>query len=165
MDISKRPSNHVQISLGIVDDPGGYLGKVLPQVDVDRSIGENVPMNEQDFTSNLCSINEIDPETVAFVQGKALPDNTVERLSRLFSALSDPTRLRILHALTVTKELCVCDLAVLADLSVSAVSHQLRLLRDRDLVQARREGRMVYYSLADDHVSTLMGTGVEHANE
>ena len=155
----------MQISLGIVDDPGGYLRKVLPQVDVDRSIGENVPMNEQDFTSNLCSINEIDPETVAFVQGKALPDNTVERLSRLFSALSDPTRLRILHALTVTKELCVCDLAVLADLSVSAVSHQLRLLRDRDLVQARREGRMVYYSLADDHVSTLMGTGVEHANE
>lgn len=122
-------------------------------------------MNEQDFTSNLCSINEIDPETVAFVQGKALPDMTVERLSRLFSALADPTRLKILHALSVTKELCVCDLAVLAELSVSAVSHQLRLLRDRDLVNARRDGRMVYYSLADDHVSILMGTGVEHANE
>ena len=57
------------------------------------------------------------------------------------------------------------DLAVLAELSVSAVSHQLRLLRDRDLVQARRDGRMVYYSLADDHVSTLLNTGTEHANE
>ena len=122
-------------------------------------------MNEQDLTTNLCSINEIDPETVALVQGKALPDITVERLSRLFSALADPTRLKILHALTVTKELCVCDLAVLAELSVSAVSHQLRLLRDRDLVNARRDGRMVFYSLADDHVSILMGTGVEHANE
>ncbi len=122
-------------------------------------------MNDTDFTSNVCSINEIDPEAVAFVQERALPLDTIEKVSRLFSALSDPTRLKILHALTVTKELCVCDLAVLAELSVSAVSHQLRLLRDRDLVRARRDGRMVYYSLADDHVATLMGTGVEHANE
>ena len=122
-------------------------------------------MNDTDFTSNVCSINEIDPEAVAFVQERVLPLDTIEKVSRLFSALSDPTRLKILHALTVTKELCVCDLAVLAELSVSAVSHQLRLLRDRDLVHARRDGRMVYYSLADDHVATLMGTGVEHADE
>jgi DNA-binding transcriptional ArsR family regulator len=122
-------------------------------------------MNENDFNSNLCTINEIDPEKVAFVQKRALPEDTLERLSRLFSALSDPTRLKILNALTVTDELCVCDLAALAELSVSAVSHQLRLLRDRDLVRARREGRMVYYSLVDDHISTLMGTGIEHANE
>ena len=122
-------------------------------------------MNDTDFTSNLCSINEIDPEKVAFVQKKALPEQTVERLSRLFSALSDPTRLKILNALTVTEELCVCDLAALAELSVSAVSHQLRLLRDRDLVRARRDGRMVYYSIADDHIAVLMGTGVEHADE
>jgi DNA-binding transcriptional ArsR family regulator len=122
-------------------------------------------MNQDDFSTNLCSINEIDPEKVAFVQKAALPGTTVERLSRLFSALSDPTRIKILHALTVTDELCVCDLAALAELSVSAVSHQLRLLRDRDLVHARRDGRMVFYSLADAHVSTLMGTGVEHADE
>jgi len=122
-------------------------------------------MNDTDFTSNVCSINEIDPEAVAFVQKRALPSQTIERVSRLFSALSDPTRLKILHALTITKELCVCDLAAIAELSVSAVSHQLRLLRDRDLVHARRDGRMVYYSLADDHVSTLMGTGIEHADE
>jgi DNA-binding transcriptional ArsR family regulator len=122
-------------------------------------------MNDQDLTSNLCTINEIDPERVAFVQKKALPVQTLDRLSRLFSALSDPTRLKILNALSVTEELCVCDLAALAELSVSAVSHQLRLLRDRDLVRARRDGRMVFYSLADDHVSVLLGTGVEHANE
>ncbi len=122
-------------------------------------------MNETDFATNLCSINEIDPEKVAFVQQRALPDQTVDRVSRLFSALSDPTRLKILHALSLTEELCVCDLAALAELSVSAVSHQLRLLRDRDLVRARREGRMVYYSLSDDHIATLMGTGIEHANE
>jgi len=122
-------------------------------------------MNDTDFTADLCTINEIDPEKVAFVQKRALPEQTVERLSRLFSALSDPTRLKILHALTVTEELCVCDLAALAELSVSAVSHQLRLLRDRDLVRARRDGRMVYYSVADDHIAILMGTGVEHADE
>jgi ArsR family transcriptional regulator len=122
-------------------------------------------MNDGESTIELCTINEIDPEAVAFVQGKSLPDRTVERLNRLFSALADPTRIRILNALMVTKELCVCDLAVIADLSVSAVSHQLRLLRDRDLVSARRDGRMVYYSLADDHVSTLMHAGVDHANE
>ena len=122
-------------------------------------------MNETDFTSDLCTINEIDPEKVAFVQERSLSETTIERATRLFSALSDPTRLKILHALTVTEELCVCDLAALAELSVSAVSHQLRLLRDRDLVRARRDGRMVYYSVADDHIAILMGTGVEHADE
>jgi len=122
-------------------------------------------MNETDFETDVCSINEIDPEKVALVQQQALPEKTIDRVSRLFSALSDPTRLKILHSLTITKELCVCDLAALAELSVSAVSHQLRLLRDRDLVRARRDGRMVYYSLADDHVATLMGTGIDHANE
>ena len=122
-------------------------------------------MVESETPLEVCTINEIDPEAVAFVQGKALPARTIERLSRLFSALADPTRLKILNALTVTDELCVCDLAVIADLSVSAVSHQLRLLRDRDLVNARRDGRMVYYSLADDHVSILMNTGIEHINE
>jgi len=122
-------------------------------------------MMADDFTDDVCSINEIDPDAVAFVQGKALPERTVERVSRLFSAFADPTRLRILHALNVTNELCVCDLAALTDLSVSAVSHQLRLLRDRELVHARRDGRMVYYSLADECVSVLIATGIEHADE
>jgi DNA-binding transcriptional ArsR family regulator len=122
-------------------------------------------MTEQDFDSNLCSINEINPDAVSFVQSRSLEADTVEGLSRVFSALSDPTRIRILHALNITEELCVCDLAVIADLSVSAVSHQLRLLRDRNLVRARRDGRMVYYSLADDHVRQLLEIGSDHTNE
>ncbi|MEE4273281.1 MAG: metalloregulator ArsR/SmtB family transcription factor [Thermoanaerobaculales bacterium] len=122
-------------------------------------------MSDDVLDGEVCSINEINPEAVAYVQDRALPDRTVERVNRFFSALADPTRIKILNALMVTKELCVCDLAVIADLSVSAVSHQLRLLRDRDLVRARRDGRMVYYSLADDHVSTLMAAGIDHANE
>lgn len=122
-------------------------------------------MSNEDLSMDICSINEIDPEAVAFVQERMMPERTVERLSRLFSAFADPTRLKILHALNVIDELCVCDLAALSDLSVSAVSHQLRLLRDRELVHARRDGRMVYYSLADEHVSQLMAIGAEHANE
>jgi DNA-binding transcriptional ArsR family regulator len=121
-------------------------------------------MAEKDFDTDLCTINEIDPEAVAFVQAKGLPEPLIESLSRLFSAVSDPTRLRILHALTVTKELCVCDLAVVANLSVSAVSHQLRLLRDRNLVRARRDGRMVYYSLVDEHVRDILAVGIEHSS-
>jgi DNA-binding transcriptional ArsR family regulator len=122
-------------------------------------------MNEDYSPEDVCSVNEIDPEAVAQAQGQALPARTVEKLSRLFSALADPTRLKVLKALTSTDELCVCDLAVIADLSVSAISHQLRLLRDRDLVRARRDGRLVYYSLADAHVMMLMEAGIEHANE
>jgi len=129
------------------------------------TICNNAAMNRNEIEGEVCSIHEIDPEAVAKVRDRALADRTIERLSRLFSALSDPTRLKILHALTVGKELCVCDLAVIAGLSVSAVSHQLRLLRDRDLVHARRDGRMVYYSLSDDHVRHLMDTGAVHANE
>ncbi|NOZ79248.1 MAG: winged helix-turn-helix transcriptional regulator [Acidobacteria bacterium] len=120
-------------------------------------------MDTNEPSGDVCTVHEIDPEAVKYAKQHALPGRNIERLSRLFSALSDPTRLRILHALTI--ELCVCDLAIIVDLSVSAVSHQLRLLRDRDLVRARRDGRMVHYSLADEHVRHLMDTGVVHANE
>ena len=115
--------------------------------------------------SDLCRDHEIDSELVARVQSLALNGKTVDCLSRIFSSLSDPTRLRILHSLVVVDEICVCDLAAIAELSVSAVSHQLRLLRDRDLVVARRDGRNVYYRLADDHVSDLMAAGIQHACE
>jgi DNA-binding transcriptional ArsR family regulator len=119
---------------------------------------------EQDFETDVCSINEINPEAVAHAQSQGMPEVLIDSLSRLYSALSDPTRLRILHSLTVIDELCVCDLAVITDLSVSAVSHQLRLLRDRQLVRARREGRMVYYSLSQENVRDLMACGVEHTS-
>ena len=96
---------------------------------------------------------------------EAIPAWVVECLSRLFSAISDPTRIRIIHALTENERLNVTDLAAHTDLSVSAISHQLRLLRDRALLKAERRGRSVYYSLADDHLRTLLRTGVQHAYE
>ena len=94
-----------------------------------------------------------------------LPDWVVECLSRLFSSISDPTRIRIIHALVENDRLNVTEIAEHTSLSVSAISHQLRLLRDRSLLTADRQGRSVYYSLADDHVSSLMNSGVDHANE
>lgn len=128
-------------------------------------VGDDLGTVEPESCASLTTSTEIDPDAVARALAHALNDRTVDRVGRLFSALADPTRLRILHALTVTPELCVCDLAVIAELSVSAVSHQLRLLRDRELVRARRDGRIVYYSLSDEHVSLLMTAGIDHANE
>jgi DNA-binding transcriptional ArsR family regulator len=85
-------------------------------------------------------------------------------LAETFSLLGDPTRTRILHALSVD-ELCVSDLALLLGVSQSALSHQLRLLRDRRLVAVRREGRRLYYRLQDEHIRTLVDMGLSHARE
>lgn len=96
---------------------------------------------------------------------RAMPsDRVAKRVADIFDALGDPTRLRILHALAV-EPLCVCDLAVVASVSQSAVSHQLRILRDLDLVTFERDGRRAVYRLADAHVETLLGEGREHAEE
>jgi DNA-binding transcriptional ArsR family regulator len=85
-------------------------------------------------------------------------------LAETFSLLGDPTRTRILHALSVD-ELCVSDLAGLLQISASTASHQLRLLRDRRLVAVRREGKRTYYRLLDEHIRTLIDMGVSHAEE
>jgi ArsR family transcriptional regulator len=87
-----------------------------------------------------------------------------DRLAETFRALGDPTRVRILDALS-HDELCVCDVATLIGMSESAVSHQLRLLRNLRLVRARREGRMVFYALDDQHIVTLFQQGLRHVTE
>lgn len=98
------------------------------------------------------------------VTGTALYEEwEMKCLARLFSSLGDPTRLAILRSLSTHGTLCVSDLAEASQLSVSAISHQLRLLRDRELISAKRRGRMVWYSISDDHVSMLLEVGLEHA--
>lgn len=93
---------------------------------------------------------------------EALPTGQVlAGLTDLFAALGDPTRLRIIAALA-SRELCVCDLAAAIGQTESAVSHQLRILRDLGLVRSRREGRLVYYALDDDHVSVLYRHAADH---
>jgi len=93
---------------------------------------------------------------------RRMPDaGTLAGLSDVFGALGDPSRLRIV-AVLAAGELCVCDLAATVGLSESAVSHQLRILRQLGLVRARRDGRRAYYTLDDEHVSTLVAQAVEH---
>ena len=104
------------------------------------------------------------PAQLLALQG-FLPDAaTVLRLAEAFKALGDPTRVRLLTALSRT-ELCVGDLATLLGLSESAVSHQLRLLRSLRLVRPRRDGRLVFYRLDDDHIARLLAQGLEHVQE
>ena len=92
------------------------------------------------------------------------PDQAVYQLAELFKTFGDPTRIRILTALS-SQELCVCEIADLLDMSQSAISHQLRVLKQMGLVKFRREGKTVFYSLADRHVSTILSQGLEHVNE
>ncbi|MEJ2656806.1 MAG: metalloregulator ArsR/SmtB family transcription factor [Desulfobacterales bacterium] len=94
-----------------------------------------------------------------------LPDpDTLQSLADIFKALSDPSRLKIVTALAVC-ELCVCDLAAVSGSSESAVSHQLRILRNLKIVRYRREGKIVFYRLDDDHVKSLISQSIQHVQE
>lgn len=88
---------------------------------------------------------------------------TIDSASALLAAMGDPTRLRLVAALAI-QELCVCDLAAALGLSQSAVSHQLRQLRQLGIVRFRREGRLVYYALDDTHVTMLISQALDHVN-
>ena len=110
----------------------------------------------------FCEIECINEKTIELVKSKMLVDETFQRIPNDFKIISDPTRVKILYALS-QKEICVCDLAALLGKTASAISHQLRLLRERNLVKFRKEGKMAYYSLADEHVIQLIKMGSEHA--
>ncbi len=95
----------------------------------------------------------------------AMPsEETLFDLSDLFKLFGDSTRIRILYCL-FANEMCVCDIATLLGMSQSAISHQLALLKRSKLVSARREGKTVFYALADDHVRTILGQGIDHVTE
>lgn len=95
----------------------------------------------------------------------AMPEkNTMEQIAELFKGFADPTRVHILYLLA-ERELCVGDIAEAVQLSQSAISHQLRLLKQMHLIKFRREGKNVLYSLADDHVKTILEMGLEHVLE
>ena len=111
-----------------------------------------------------CETYHVDGEKVRKVLRRVGSDERFVSLARMFQVLSDPTRAKLLFALA-QEELCVCDLAAIVDRSRPAVSHQLRLLRDLRLVKYRREGKMAYYTLADDHVRHLVEDGLRHAEE
>ena len=93
-----------------------------------------------------------------------LPRDAMEHIADLFKGFADPTRVHILSLLLVEEELCVTDIAEKVALSQSAISHQLRILKQMDLIKFRREGKNIWYSLADEHVKTILQMGLEHAH-
>ncbi len=111
-----------------------------------------------------CEVRNIHEDMVQKVQ-ESMPDGQqLNDLAEFFRVLGDPTRIRILNALSVT-ELCVCDLTAILEMNQSAVSHQLRILRNARLVRYRRDGRTVYYSLDDDHIAGIYAQGLAHIQE
>lgn len=114
--------------------------------------------------TSSCAFLQIHPEVAEAVKAAMLSEDEQISLAELFHMFGDPTRLRILTALQVS-ELCVCDLAQLLGMTVSAISHQLRLLKSAGLVTSRRSGKSVIYALADDHVRIMMENGTDHIRE
>ncbi|MFV0389932.1 MAG: ArsR/SmtB family transcription factor [Pyrinomonadaceae bacterium] len=108
-----------------------------------------------------CAEEFIHKDKVLRAEKRLLNGLDSTELARTFQALADPTRLRIISALVRT-ELCVCDIAALLGISQSAISHQLRLMRNQRIVKSRKEGRIVYYTLDDKHISDLYKRGLEH---
>ncbi|MEG1548732.1 MAG: metalloregulator ArsR/SmtB family transcription factor [Clostridia bacterium] len=111
-----------------------------------------------------CDCTVVHADTVQCVLDHMPPDDTLYDISELFCAFSDSTRVRILWALSCA-ELCVCDLASALSMTSTAISHQLRLLKQARLVKFRREGKSVYYSLSDDHVKTMFAQAIDHISE
>ncbi len=111
-----------------------------------------------------CGERIVHPAAVRAGKARIPSNEDVEGMSRFFKVLGDPTRLRILHAL-LAGELCVCDLGETLSMSVSAVSHQLSVLKRARLVRHRRDGKVIYYALNDEHVGSLLGSTLTHISE
>ena len=111
-----------------------------------------------------CDCGAIHEDNISYVREAISSDDQLNAMSKLFKVFGDGTRINILAALNC-HEMCVCDLAVLMDMTKSAVSHQLKVLRDNNLVKFEKKGKHAYYSLADDHVKEILDVALEHINE
>ena len=119
-----------------------------------------------DMNDNIevCNCTIIHEDIVSKVKKSIPEEETLYDLADLFKAFSDSTRIKILCAL-FQDELCVCDLAALLNMTQSAISHQLRVLKSNRLVKFRRDGKVIYYSLADDHIKHIFNEGFKHIIE
>ena len=111
-----------------------------------------------------CSENQVHPDLLKIVNDTMPEETELYDLAELFKVFGDSTRIKILYVL-FQSEMCVCDIAQLLNMSQSAISHQLRVLKQAQLVKYRREGKTVFYSLADAHVNTILNQGLEHIEE
>ena len=119
---------------------------------------------EDRYNVECCDCIHAHEEIVERVRQELPDEDTLYDLSELFRIFGDSTRIRILYVL-FEAEMCVCDIAALLGMTQSAISHQLRALKNARLVKSRREGKTVFYSLADDHVKTIIDQGIEHVKE
>lgn len=113
---------------------------------------------------DVCDCEAIHEDTVKQVREKMPHEETLYDLAELFKVFGDSTRIRILWALDES-EMCVCDISFLLNMTQSAISHQLRVLKQASLVKSRRDGKIVYYSLADGHVKQIFDQGLTHISE
>lgn len=111
-----------------------------------------------------CEDLHVHQEVVEEVNHRMPPEEDLYDLADFFKVFGDTTRIKILYVL-MCREMCVCDIANLLGMTQSAISHQLRVLKQMDLVKNRREGKTIYYSLADGHISGILSQGLEHINE
>lgn len=119
---------------------------------------------EDRYNVECCDFIHAHEDIVDKVRQSLPGEDTLYDLTELFRIFGDSTRIRILYVL-FEAEMCVCDIAVLLGMTQSAISHQLRALKNARLVKARREGKTVFYSLADSHVRTIIDQGLEHVSE
>ena len=119
---------------------------------------------EDRYNVECCDFIHAHEDIVEKVRREMPGEDTLYDLTELFRIFGDSTRIRILYVL-FEAEMCVCDIAQLLGMTQSAISHQLRALKNARLVKARRDGKTVFYSLADDHVATLLRQGTEHISE
>ena len=122
-------------------------------------------MSEREFKRlEICDCNVIHEDVVSKVKAQMPPEEPIYEVADLFKVFGDSTRARIICALSIS-ELCVCDLSALLDMSQSAVSHQLRTLKQARIVKNRRSGKVVYYSLDDEHIKELFSVAFDHVME
>lgn len=122
-----------------------------------------MPAN-RDYSEEMCQVSQVHESVVRRVQDAMPDDDTLCDVAEMFKVFGDMTRTKILSAL-FEAELCVCDISDIVKMSTSAVSHQLRILRQTKIVKSRRCGKEVYYSLDDEHISQIYRTALEHLKE
>jgi len=114
--------------------------------------------------STICEVTIIHEDVLEKVRSGLTDGNCLHKMAEMFKVMNDPTRLKIINALMLS-EMCVCDIAALMDMTQPTISHHLKILRQSELIKYRRDGKIVYYSLDDEHISILFRNGLEHALE
>lgn len=109
-----------------------------------------------------CDCNIIHEDAVNHAKNTILKEEVIDDMAAFFKVLGDPTRMKIVNALIESEELCVCDIANILEMTQSAISHQLRVLKQGKFVKSRRAGKVVYYSIDDHHITHIFTTAKEH---